>query len=65
MKEFRDIIKETEPEGCYRLRAKELLELAKQDDIQAILDAFNYGFYQGMRYERNRQKKQAKQAKQA
>lgn len=60
MKDFRDIIEETEPQGCYRLKAKELLELAKQDDITAILDAFSYGFYQGMRYERNQQKKQRK-----
>lgn len=62
MKDFKDIIRETEPEGCYRLRAKELLQLAKEDDIKAIMDAFNYGFYQGMRYERNQQKKKQRKA---
>ena len=63
MKDFKEIIKETEPEGRYRMTARELIQLAQEDDIQAILDAFNYGFAMGVRHERNRQKRQAKQGK--
>jgi hypothetical protein len=66
MKDFKDIIRETEPEGCYRLKmheAAELLQLAQEDNIKAIMDTFSYGFYQGMRYERNRQKREARQRK--
>ena len=62
MKDFKEIIRETEPQGCYRLKVTELLELAQQENFQSILDAYNFGFYQGMRYERNQQKKKQRKA---